>query len=261
MFLTINDIREVGLKMTEKIGVDYTGYSINFLRRRLTVIFEKLNLHKVQDIDSILSDPKKTDELAYSMIVPGTEMFRDPGFWRSLRSLLNDRQTLKVWMPGVTNGFEMYSLLVLLKMIGINDAKIVCNVQSDILKSEIESLCIPQKYDDVNRSNFERLESDMKYEDFFETTGDGNVKPNGDLLSHVTFVRGWFMNTPADEYDLILFRNILLEYSPSLHEKAVEYLAKSLKQGGMLAIGVKEVLLSRNTQLKSVDPSESIYIR
>lgn len=258
MFLTINDIREIGAQMSAKIGVDYTGYSINFFRRRVIAMFEELGVRKIQDLESMLDDAVKADEIAHLMTIPGTEMFRDPSFWRALRKILSGKQSLTVWMPNLTNGFELYSLMVLLNQIGINNIKVVGQVQSDITLKDIKTLSIPEKYDEVNRSNFERLESGTKYEDYFESTENG-IKPKSNLLENVTFVKGWFMDSAVEKYDLIIFRNILLEYGPRLHEKAVERLAASLNDGGMLAIGIKEQLLTKTTNLKPHEAGESIY--
>lgn len=259
MFLTINDIREISAKMSEKIGVDYSGYSITSFRRHLMTVFDKLGIHKVQELDGILSDVAKRDELAHNMMIPATELFRDPGFWRALRKLLAGKTSLKVWMPELTNGFELYSLLVLLKQIGITNVEVVGQVVSKMTEDEIKSLSIQEKYDEVNRSNFERLESGTKYEDFFVKNEEGILKPSEDLLKNVKFERGWFMNNDVEKYDLIIFRNILLNYGPRLHERVIERLAQSLNSGGLLAIGIKEILLTKSTELKPVEVGESIY--
>ncbi len=259
MFLTINDIREISAKMTDAIGVDYTGYSINFFRRRVTTLFDKLGIHKQQEFFALLTDNDKRNEIAYEMTVPATELFRDPAFWRSLRKNINGKEKLSVWLPCLTNGFELYSLLILLKQIGITNVKVVGNTMSSVSEAEIRTLNIPQKYDEVNRSNFERLESGTKYDDFFHTDTDGIVRPIGNLLDNVTFVNKWFMNCPIEKYDVIIFRNILLEYGPTLQDKAIERLMQSMDQGSLLAVGIKEDPTSRTTALKPVEKDESIY--
>lgn len=259
MFLTINDIREISAKMTEAIKVDYTGYSINFFRRRVTYLFDKFNIHKVSDFCAMLADKSKIDEIVYEMTIPATELFRDPAFWRALRKNISGKTSLSVWLPNLTNGFELYSLLVLLKQIGISDFKVVGNVLSTITETEIRTLNIPQKYDEVNRSNFERLESGCKYNDYFQTNDAGIVSPVGNLLNNVTFVKQWFMNSPVEKYDLIIFRNQMLEYGPILQEKAVDRLVASLNTGGLLATGIKENPTTRTTALKPVEKDESIY--
>lgn len=258
MFLTINDIKEISAKMTEKIGVEYTGYSINYLRRRVSHVIEQLGLHKVQELLALLDDSEGKDKIAYEMMIPGTEMFRDPGFWRVLRKNLSGKKSLNIWLPNLTNGYELYSLLVLLRQMAISDYTVTCNILSSKVESDVVSMTFSEKTDEVHRSNFERLESGTKYEDFFEQTDEG-FKPKGDLLKGVKFVKGWFIDSPVEKYDLIIFRNILLEFGVRLHEKAVNRLAESLNPGGLLAIGIKESLVSRETSLKSLDKDESIY--
>lgn len=259
MFLTINDIKEISAKMTEKTGVEYSGYALSFFRRQLSVVFDRLGIHKVPEFYNALNDPAKVDEMCYLMTIPGTEMFRDPGFWRALRKHLSGKTTLKVWFPCLTNGFELYSLIILLKMMGMTDVKITGNVQSKRALAEIKTLAVQAKNDEVNHSNFERLESGCKYDDYFETTEDGMIKPSGSLLDNVKFVHGWFGNNPSEKYDLIIFRNILLEYGYKLHEKVVVRLVESLDEKGMLALGIKEPLLVNIPGLKLIENEESIY--
>ena len=259
MFLTINDIREISAKMTEKTGVEYSGYALSFFRRRLALVLDKMGIHKVQDLYAALEDKDKSDAIVYHMTVPCTEMFRDPAFWRALRKNLSGRTSLTVWFPNLTNGYELYSLVILLKMIGVSDVRIVGNVQSARTLDEIKNISVAQKLDEVNKSNFERLESGCKYEDYFETTEEGHIRPKGDLLNGVKFVKGWFGSNPVEKYDLIIFRNILLEYGYKLHEKSVVRLCESLVEGGMLALGIKEPLIADVAGLKVIEREESIY--
>lgn len=260
MFLTISDIREISAKMTEKIGVEYTGFGISFFRRRLALVMDRMHMHSIQDLYKALEDEDKVDEITFNMVVPATEMFRDPAFWRALRKRLTGKTSLSVWFPNLTNGYEIFSFVVLTRMMGIENVKIVGNVSSKRTLDEIKSLVISAKNDEVNRSNFERLESNCSYEDYFEIMEDGRTKPKSVLLDGVEFRKGWFITNSKDTYDLVIFRNALLDFGYSLHEKVVTYLADSLNPGGMLALGIKEPLIAA-VDLKAVEPDESIYLK
>ncbi len=259
MFLTINDIREINSKLTEATKIEYTGYSINFFRRRITYLFEKYGIHKVADFCLLFANKDKLDEIVFELNIPSTELFRDPAFWRALRKNINGRQSLTIWLPNLTNGFELYSLLVLLKQMKIDNIRVVGNVLSELTQKEILALNIPQKYDEVNRSNFERLESGEKFDDYFYTNDNGSVSLMSNLLDNVTFVKQWFMHSAVEKYDLIIFRNQMLEYGMSLQDKVVERLKQSLNANGLLAFGIKETPNLHSTMLKPVEKDESIY--
>ena len=53
MFLSINDIKNLAVKMKEALGIDYTGYALSFFRRRLTGVLEKNNIHKISGLEAM----------------------------------------------------------------------------------------------------------------------------------------------------------------------------------------------------------------
>lgn len=258
MFLTITDIKDIATRMESKIGVDYPNYNLSFLRRRIGGIFEKLCLHKVQDFMDLLENQQKADEIAYYMQVPSTELFRDPAYWRALRKNLCDKKSLSIWFPELTNGYELYSLCILLKQMEMENVKIVASTPSQKVIDSAKTLSVTNKFDEINRSNFERLETSHQYEEYV-TSGETSVSLKPELLKNVDFHKSWFMNEPIEKFDVIIFRNALLNYSVQLHERAIERLVSSLRDGALIAIGIKETILSRNVFLEGVNMSEGIY--
>lgn len=260
MFLTITDIKNLAVKMKEATGIDYTGYALSFFRRRLTGVLEKNNIHKIADFEALLGNQEKAGEIACEIGVPCTEMFRDPAFWRSIKKLIADKNGLKVWFPILTNGYELYSFLVVVKQLGLNNVDIVVNCESEFQIKNIQKRFIPNKNDEVNRSNFERLESSDKYDDFVVEIENG-FELKKELFSGVTFKNGWYMNDTdkSAKYDLILFRNHLTDYGYALHEKAIRFVCDRLNKGGLLALGIKESLLIKDLNISEVNVNESIY--
>lgn len=260
MFLSINDIKNLSVKMKEAIGIDYTGYALSFFRRRLNGVLEKNCIHKISEFESMLEDSEKAGMIASEIGVPCTEMFRDPAFWRSIKKLLVDRNGIKVWFPLLTNGFELYSFLIVMKQLDLKDVEIVVNCESDYQIRNLKKRFIPNKVDEINRSNFERLESTDKYDEYvIENELGHELKP--ELFTNVVFKKCWYMNdvNSSEKYDLIIFRNHLTDYGYALHEKAVRYICSRLNKGGLLAIGIKETLLVRDLEVSEVNENESIY--
>lgn len=256
MFLTINDIKNLAIKMKDAIGVDYTGYALSFFRRRLNGVLEKNNIHKITEFEQMLEDKQKSGMIAYDINVPCTEMFRDPAFWRSLKKLLSSKESLKVWFPILTNGYELYSFLVIIKQMNLQNVEIVVNCESEYQVDSIKKRFIGNKADEVNRSNFERLETSDKYDDFVV---DNELKE--ELFKGVKFRKGWYLNDDQSgvKYDLIMFRNHLTDYGYALHEKAILHVCSKLDKGGLLALGIKDSLLVRDLDICEVNANESIY--
>lgn len=263
MVLTLNDIKSIATKMTEATKIDFINFNSSFFRRRLLYCFDKMAVHKVSEVDGLLADKQKTETLLYHMLVSGTEMFRDPAFWRSLKKLLSTKdKQIRIWIPELTNCYELYSLLIFLDAIGC-DASVTVNSSSQKVIDEVKTYQIPFITDELNRSNFERVEIVNKsYDEYVEIGEDTNQSSlRYGMLNNVTFRNRWFMNELPEKYDLIIMRNILLAYNKPLHERAVAMLVGSLDSKGLLALGIKELPLLKTTMFSAVDAEESIYGR
>ncbi len=260
MFLTINDIKTIAQEMKLKLGIDYPNFSMSFFRRRLNYVFEQMSVHRIQDFNSMLASIVKVDEIAYYMAVPCTEMFRDPAFWRTLKKYISGRENIRIWIPNLTNCYELFSLVIILKQVGVANYKIVANCISEKTEKEIKTLKIPSKDDVVNKSNFERLENQNdSYANYVEEHEDGKSYFKGELLRNVEFRVGWFMNREVEVYDLVMVRNVLVDYSMSLYERAAQRLCQSVGEGGLLTLGVRERFVIKIPSISIVDDSEGIY--
>lgn len=262
MVLTINELKSVAAKMTEALKVDFINFNSSFFRRRLLYCFDKMTVRKLSEVDALLSDKQKSDTLLYHMLVAGTEMFRDPGFWRSLkRQLASKNKQLRIWIPELTNCYELYSLLIFLDANGFT-ADVTVNTSSQRVIDEVKTMVIPTVTDELNKANFERLEINKSYDSYVESSEDKTqIKLRQGMLNNVVFKNRWFMNELPGKYDLILMRNILLTYNKPLHERAVASLVGSLDSKGLLALGIKELPLLKTTMFSAIDAEESIYGR
>ncbi len=259
MFLTLNDIKAIAVQLQQRLDIDYPNYAVNFFRRRLNYAIEKMNLHRPQELTDMLNSIMKADEIAYYMSVPSTELFRDPSFWRSLRKYIQNIPNLTVWFPALTCGYELFSLLILLDQMGKKDYKIFVNCVSDRIIKDVKTCLIASKTEQINRSNFERLEWTASFDDYFKQQDDGRMMIKEDLLDKVDLRGGWFMNQTVEKYKLIIFRNALLEFSVPLHEKAVQRVCESMEDNALLAIGIKEKLLVKVPGVVAKNENEGIY--
>lgn len=259
MFLTINDIKDVAGHLEAASGIEFSGYALSFFRRRITDVFDKFAVKNLKEFYVLLEDKQKLEETLQMLSVGTTELFRDPGFWRALRKWLKGQSKPKIWIPMATDGFELYSLLVILKMAEVIDAEITVNVLSDTAMEEVKSFKVSSKLDDVNVSNFERLESNQQFTTYFNVDNEGfDLLRNVDTRN-VKVRKAWFMQNAGEKYDVILFRNVLWQYNFKLNQKAVDFLQDAMVDGGVLAIGTKENLLNPLKLFKAVDEVERIY--
>ncbi len=262
MLLTTKELRDIEVVLAERLKVDYTNFTDDFFRRRLEYVFEKMHFHRLQDLYSALSSLVSFDEITYYLSVPQTELFRAPSFWRQVRKFVSDPEVKTAWIPCLSSYHELYSLEIILDMAGRRDIKVTANVVSDRITEKALSLSVSKTDNDMNRANFERLETQSVYEDYVakQTDGSGYVLRDGSLLDNATFRNGWFMNYPEEKYDLVICRDAILGYNMNLAEKAFKKLADSLSgASAMLGIGVMERPLGLEEVLDCSRKSDGIY--
>jgi len=262
--LSINDIKSITSEMARYDGMDYTGYNFSFLKRRLGHVFTELKVRRLSQFFERLSDESFRELVRYHLAVNVTEMFRDPGFWRSLRTNVLPvfrHRDWRVWFPDATSGEEIFSLAIILKEDGLlEQAEIVCHHPSAEKCREISKGIFGLKNDETNLSNYRRLEENDRFEDYFIRT-DGLVKFRDDLLQKAKFFPGWFTDFDDDEkFDLIIFRNSAINFTFQRRDEVLEDVVEHLLPSGFLAVGVKEPLPGGLREvMMPVDEKESIY--
>ncbi|MEN8157233.1 MAG: CheR family methyltransferase, partial [Bacteroidota bacterium] len=102
---------------------DFTDYSLNSLRRRLTRILLEYDIEIDQIISRMRSDPVYMEKIVRKLTVHTTELFRDPPIWKTIRSDLlptwSDKSSIHIWHPGCSTGQEIYSMMMLLDEVGM----------------------------------------------------------------------------------------------------------------------------------------------
>lgn len=261
MVLTTSELRDVAAMLSERIKVDYPHFCDSFLRRRVAYMFEKMRFRRIQDLQAALASPLKFDEMAFYLSVPQTELFRFPSFWRQLRKMLAaDASIRSIWIPSLSSPHELYSLMVTLDMAGRADCRVSVCAVSDKVTAAARGLAVSKNEDKQNRLNFERLETGAAYGDYVVEAPDGSQSLRQGLIDGVEFRNGWFMNYEGESHDLIIFRDVLMEYDRALHSKAVAHLVGALSRpGAALCLGPVETPIGGEDALCADRAAEGIY--
>lgn len=263
---SINELRELAEKVSAVTSLPYDELTHSFFKRRLAVLFEKRAIRKTEQFISLLEEDHFIDVVNDEFAIATTELFRDPGFWRKLRRLITDSEIeldeqIKVWIPNVTSGEELYSFLILLEEAGLSR-------QFEVLTSHISKLSIKRvqegimstKKVETNNYNYKRFEGGSKLENYLENYGS-NVCVKRELLENVKIESGFF--PPEDKEhkaSIVIFRNKMLYYNKSFHEKLVERIDRNTKPGGIVCVGINETIPKCFSQrFECIDEKESIY--
>ncbi len=261
----IAELKEITVFMSKYSDMDYSNYTLSFLARRLSLIFTTLKIRQIEKFYQNLEDPDFRDRVKSLMCVPVTEMFRDPAFWRTLRSKILENMPEKtdtIWLPLASGGEEAYSLSILLREKRVDkNYKILCNNPTSFLNEQIVKGLINNKRMDINQTNYRRLEDQDNFLHYFDNA-DKVLIVSSEITKNIECVTGNFItHLPHNRnIGLILFRNISLYYNPRMAESIYKILIEQLMPGGYLVIGIKDKLpKSVEEELTVVDEADRIY--
>jgi chemotaxis protein methyltransferase CheR len=269
--LGIVDIREIIKQILNNYGYDFSEYALTSFKHRLEKIIIKNNLDSIESLLKKLKSNKDFFDIFLQEIsVPSTEMFRDPSLWRWMRDELfcniNDKNLnrFKIWLPNSVSGGELYSLAILLKEINMLDkVQIISSSISDKSIEYIKEGRCELKKVEVSAENYVRFKGEKNFSDYYKLD-NYYASRDTSLIKDVEFKKQNinFDNSPMN-IKLILFRNSLIYFNPSLQEKILQIMYNSLSATGYLILGIKEKIKNMNSssEFEPVNELEGVYKR
>jgi chemotaxis methyl-accepting protein methylase len=212
--------------------------------------------------------PDELDRLLDALTINVTKFFRNPETWSWLEqhllpNLLASREgVLRAWSAGCASGEEAYTLAILV---------------ADVLKRMGHVAWVPRtRIDatDIDRESLERAAAgryDLRAfsecdpsvpQRFCRAQNDGTVEILPELRSLVTVRRLDLTGEapPAEAYDLICCRNVVIYFDRATQERLMHLFADALAPGGILVLGKVETILGpARTRFDLVEPRERIY--
>src|SRR5687767_7543062 len=111
-------------------GYDFTEYAEASVIRRIAHFMKGNNIPNIQELGKvILRNENIFAQFVEDFTVNVTEMFRDPSFYKSLRTNVMSRLAtypfIKVWIAGCSTGEELYSIAIVLKEEGLLERSVI----------------------------------------------------------------------------------------------------------------------------------------
>jgi len=204
--------------------------------------------------------------LLRGLTVHVTELFRDPLAFKALRDQviphLHTYPFLKVWVAGCATGEEAYSMAILLEEEGFKDRYRIyaTDIDPDVLeeaKAGIYSLKELQKF----TQNYQKAGGKASFSDYYTARFDrAMLEPR--LRERMVFAtHNLAVDADFGEMNLVLCRNVLIYFKPTLKSRVLGLLDASLAPGGFLCLGLKEGLETTPWQksYEEVAPRSRIY--
>jgi chemotaxis protein methyltransferase CheR len=253
--------------LLRRYGYDFRHYTRATLKRRLEKRCQAAGLVHLSDmVPILLRDRDFVDLLLRDMSVVVTEMFRDPDFFRELRSKvvpqLRTWPYLKVWHAGCATGEELYSMAILLTEEGLYERSrlYATDFNSQALATAREGIYPLDRVEKFAR-NYRQSGGMASFSDY-SLARYRSVMLKPELRKRVTFATHNLVTDGVfGDMNLIVCRNVLIYFDKVLQNRVLELFRDSLCHLGFLCLGNKETLefSSVAADFEVIDREQRIY--
>jgi two-component system, chemotaxis family, CheB/CheR fusion protein len=251
--------------VNESTGLDFREYKHSTLVRRVARRVSVCKCESLEDYYSLLKGtPEEIPILYREFLIGVTKFFRDSRVWDILRDEVipnliknkNEGEILKIWDVACSTGEEAYSLGMLL-----NEEM---ERQNKKIEVKIFATDISQKHLNIGSQGVysESIVADVDMhllQKYFISKSKG-YQVIEQVRRMVIFSRhNVLKNPPFSNMEMILCRNLLIYFQPSIQRKALNVLHYGLKEGGVLVLGTSESVHTHKEHFEDISRKWKIY--
>jgi len=234
--------------LTEVYGYDFTDYSRASLKRRINRLFVLDRFPSFAEFRyRIRSEEDYLRRFVEEITVNVTEMFRDPGFYRAIRTevlpILATYPLIRVWHAGCSTGEEVFSMAILLKEANILHKSLLyaTDLNPDVLERAREGI-FPLSQMKQYSENYISAGGKTDFSTYYTAKYD-RAKFNAELSAKMIFATHNLVSDRSfNEFQLILCRNVMIYFDKDLQERVLTLFDQSLENLGFIGLGGKETL-------------------
>jgi chemotaxis protein methyltransferase CheR len=231
-----------------RYGYDLRGYGPASMRRRVLAVLARSSLGDLGALQhKVLTDAAFFASVLEDLIVQVSEMFRDPAFYRALRTrlipILRTYPLLRIWHAGCSTGEEVYSNAILLWEEGLYDrAQIYAtDLGPQALEQAKQGLYAASSLQTFT-DNYVKAGGTSSFSSYYTAAYD-RIALKESLRRNVLFFQHNLVSDHAfGEMHLVFCRNVLIYFGSELRERVFGKLAQSVCPGGFLCLGSSERL-------------------
>jgi chemotaxis protein methyltransferase CheR len=266
--IDVSDLKRISELIYEKYNYDFRNYAMSSFKRRVVRILEVKKLTLANLMGKLSDTPPFIHEFVDELTVNVTEMFRDPNFWKVMRSevlpaIHKQKKKFTIWHAGCSSGEEVISMALLLEDMGIlQDVSITATDLDASMLQRARTATFPTKSMPVNEQNYFSFGGSPENLKKYYQQENGHVIFNSGLLNQVNFFKHDLVTGEVfDRFDLILCRNVMIYFNQDLQNDVLKKFHESLLPNGYLSIGSKESLIwcDYANRFTVVNHDEKIY--
>jgi chemotaxis protein methyltransferase CheR len=250
-----------------RYGYDFTDYSRNTVNRRLVRFMLRNKIPALDELlEVLLSDSNLFEYFIQEFTITVTEMFRDPGFFLSLRKnvlpTLSTYPFIRIWDAGCATGEELYSLAIMLQEENLLHKTTIyaTDINQKALataKAGIFDAAAMAAYSD----NYNFSGGKYSLADYYHSRHNGAIFDKSLIGNVVFYPHNLVTDSSFNEFHLVVCRNVLIYFNRPLQEKVLALFSESIIPLCYLALGNKETLMMsvQYPRYEVVDGNEKIY--
>ena len=261
-----SDLQEIVLLIRTNYGYDLSGYSEASLKRRFLRAMNQADISMYDLKYNITNDRSFFFWLLAALTVNVTEMFRDPSFYKAMKTqvlpVLSTYPVIKIWHAGCSTGEEAFSMAIMLYEAGLLDrARIYA---TDVNMNNIEKAAsgiIPLAQMKDYTSNYLRSGGEAEFSNYYTARYDHAIISK-DIRRHILFSQHNLVTDHVfNEFQLVCCRNVLIYFKAQLQNHVIDLFYKSLAPLGFLVLGIKESMLftDKRDSFEDVNQQQKIY--
>jgi len=262
-----DNIRGLLKAVYHKYGYDFRQYSEAHIKRRIRNRMMMSGIENITEMQvKVLADSTFAYDFLQDLSITVTEMFRDPGFYRSLREnvipVLKTYPFIKIWHAGCSTGEEAYSMAIVLQEEGLYERTTIyaTDFNQQVLNRAKEGI-FTNKVIKEYTANYQLSGGKESFSDYY-SSDNMDVIMNHSLKKNIVWANhNLVTDSVFAEVNLILCRNVLIYFDRDLQNSVQNLFYSSLIKGGVLCLGSKEGLRFAEVYNKyiSVDAKQRIY--
>ena len=236
-------------RIKESYGYDYSNYQLDSIRRRVKISMLRENISDFNIFQKlILGNQKCFEQLFLDLSINTTSFFRNPevfaGINNSIIPYLSSYPHIRIWCVGCSTGNEPYSLSILLKEAGLLEKSQIyaTDINPFVIEAAKNGLFSLSSLED-GIINYRKFGGTSNFTNYFHLKKQ-YIKIKDELRNNILFFQHSLLETGLiNEFQLILCRNVLIYFNPSLQKNVLRYLSMSLSDTGFLILGTSEGML------------------
>jgi len=234
--------------LLDQYGYDFTDYSMASLKRRVNRLFAIDKFPSFAEFRFRLkNDEHYLKRFVEEITVNVTEMFRDPSFYKTLRSdvlpILSTYPLIRIWHAGCSTGEEVYSMAILLKEANLLHKSLLyaTDINPDVLERARKGI-FPLMNMKQYSENYILSGGTQDFSTYYTAKYD-HAKFDVDLSAKMIFAtHNLASDRSFNEFQLILCRNVMIYFEKELQDRVLLLFDGSLEQLGFLGLGSKETI-------------------